>query len=169
MQIYSTTVRSCGNHHYSITLLPLLSYLRKKRQIDRYIYRVLRDDEDPSDGLTAKDPTQTKSIQSHVGCGSRSGYQSQYISCTADYQAAVDWARGRRRRIVQIDTHELMRQSIPIHNLSSADASVLPGVTARNFARRYREVLVERSIPASAIVNSWFIVYNGDPARRCHM
>ena len=160
VQIFSTTVRSCGDYH---------DELRKKRQVDRYIYRVLRNDEDPSNGLTAKDPQQTKSIQSHVGCGSRSGYQSQFISCTADYQAAVDWARGRRRRVVQIDTHELMRQGIPIHNLSDADASVLPGVTARNFAQRYREVLVEVSIPANAIVDSWFIDNNGDPARRCHM
>lgn len=134
---------------------PCRGELRRKRQeTPRYLYRVLRDDENPENGLHPKDPEATKSVQSHVGCGSRNNYRSQYISTTGNIQAARDWAakgNGNNIRIVRIDTEVLRRHNVPIIDLSNANSSVLPGVMARNFAHRYQEVLIEGTIPSEAI------------------
>ena len=47
------------------------------------LYRILRADESCNVGLLAKNPSQSRTVNSHVLCGSRNNYQSQYISTTS--------------------------------------------------------------------------------------
>lgn len=141
----SEGIRSC----------PLTDYddFRKKRAIPRYVYRVLRSDEDPANGLSPKDPTQTRSVQSHVGCGSRSGYTSQYISTSASRDAAIKWANlggNTAGVIVRIDTFQIDSSRL-IDLTDGGDGENLTGVTAINAAICYQEVLIEGFVPAAAI------------------
>lgn len=154
IQIGSTVMRTCHDE------------LRKKRGTapsgnNRYLYRVLREDENTNDDIYAKNMYATKTIQSHVGCGSRPNYESQYISCTTTYQAALEYGRlvvsGRGQSlgtvtIAVINRDALERDGHVVHDLSNAGRDVLPGVMARNFARRYDEALVEHRIPEDYIV-----------------
>lgn len=158
IQIGSTVMRTCYGPH---------DELRKKRGTapsgsNRYLYRVLREDEGASGDIYAKNMYATKTIQSHVGCGSRPNYESQYISCTTTYQAALDYGRlvvsGRGQSvgavtIAVIDRDALERDGHIVHDLSNAGRDVLSGVMARNFAHRYDEALVEHRIPEDYIVD----------------
>ena len=58
-----------------------------KRFLPDTVYRVLRDDEDP-ERIVPKDSTVDKTVLSHVNCGSRPGYKSQFISTSATLAAS---------------------------------------------------------------------------------
>ncbi|KAK3108583.1 hypothetical protein FSP39_011296 [Pinctada imbricata] len=137
---------------------------RNKRAINRYLYRILRDDEDPNMGLRAKNPQATKSIQSHVGCGSKRNYASQYISTTANLKSAKTWAGKANKTVARIDVQLLPPETV-LHDLSKANRTVLPGIMAYNFARKYAEVLIEGFVPPDAI--EVFYTGDSDPPSDC--
>jgi len=115
------------------------------------VYRVVRGDENPRAGLTAKNVSATESIDRHVRFGSKDWFTSQYISTTKDLTVALKWAKESGNRIVAID---LTKVKSVIVDLSTKDARSAAGMTnpvAKNFANKSKEVLIENSIPASAI------------------
>ena len=114
------------------------------------VYRVLRPDEDPS-RIEPKDKTLDKTVLSHVNCGSRPGYESQFISTSATLEASEEYkelaeSRGETGlRICQFVIAAVARKCT-IYDLT--DVNVLNeclgnAVMARNFATKYKEVLLE--------------------------
>ena len=115
------------------------------------VYRVIRSDENPMNGLTAKNPTRGMSIEGHIVSGSRNK-GSQFISTTTDINVANKYALQDGCRIVEIDLNKLP-SNVNIYDLSTAAGrnTYLKGVTAKNFAAKSSEVLLEGYIPSDAI------------------
>jgi len=115
------------------------------------VYRVIRNDENPALGLFAKNPSATYSPEAHIINGSRPGWASQYISTTRDPVIAQFWADKDGCRIVAIDLNKV---NGTVYDFSSRMTrnTWLQGNTARNFAGSSREVLIEGSVPAHAIL-----------------
>lgn len=115
------------------------------------VYRVIRGDENPLNGLTAKNPTRGMSIEGHVTSGSRNK-GSQFISTTTDINVANKYAMKDGCRIVEINLSKLP-SDVSIYDLSTVAgrSTHLKGVTARNFAAKSSEVLLEGYIPSDAI------------------
>lgn len=118
------------------------------------LYRVLRPDEDPSTGISAKDPNAAVPLDQHISQGNNPGFRSQYISTTIDLGVAMKWALPDDLRIAQIDP-ALVEGSII--DVSSREALANQGITWQNkrfaysFALGSREVLIEGFIPPEAI------------------
>lgn len=144
----------------------------------RWLYRILRPDEIKGilskKGITAKDITAKKTIQSHVGCGSGSNYASQFISCTTDIEAALDFGYLTVKNqklpatvyIATISWTALINNNIPVHDLNDAGRDVLTGIMAYNFAHRYHEALVEKHIPQNCITDVKTINITEPPKRK---
>lgn len=122
-------------------------YVGENRQTK--VYRVLRPDENPKQGLFAKNPSRNMTIEGHISSGSRNN-GSQYISTTTDINVARKWAEQDGCRIVEIDLNKV---DSPIYDLSTDEGRnlYLKGVSAKNFAKASSEVLVEGSIPSAAL------------------
>jgi hypothetical protein len=113
---------------------------------DDIVYRVIRPDENPAAGLFAKNPAATYLPDGHIINGSRPGWQSQFISTTKELSVAEAWAAKSGNRIVAID---LRGVSGKVYDFSTGAG--LRGLTARRFAGASAEVLIEGSVPSSAI------------------
>ena len=120
------------------------------RDMPESVYRVLRDDEDPN-SIEPKDKTLDKTVLSHVNCGSRPGYESQFISTSATLEASREYRRLAERRgesdlrICEFQMAAVERKCT-VYDLT--DETVLDeclgnAVMARNFATKYEEVLLE--------------------------
>ena len=125
------------------------------------LYRLLRDNENPSIGLHAKDPFSSISVADHVAFGSH-GIASRYISCSKSLAAIMTFAamsRTHPRRLVEISINEITDSHIKVMDLTDMFtlASYIPSdnIRGRNFATRFQEVLVERHIPADKIVGEF--------------
>jgi hypothetical protein len=116
------------------------------------LYRVLGDDEDPAQGLSPKDPNAKQPIWSHVLNGSKSWYADQYISTSGSLAKALELAAKRvgDRSIVEIDTSQVIGDIIDISTPRAARAQGLKGY-AYGLALRWREVLIQGSVPPEAI------------------
>ncbi|XP_053399852.1 uncharacterized protein LOC128546192 [Mercenaria mercenaria] len=129
------------------------------------LYRVLRDDEDPSKGLTARNPEATDAkVSSHVN-GLK---KSPFISTTASKQAieAFYWLAIKRYKksnksktekkftVVQIDKEKLLEENKNVEVIDLSDDTVrkkyLSGKVL-NYARKYEEVLVKGFVPAKYV------------------
>ncbi len=113
-----------------------------------HVYRVLRDDEDISNGISAKDPSANYEMEGHVLHGSR--IKTQYISASKNLGAAIAnrAAYGKAsQRIVEIDLSQVSGEVVDL----SSECSPLKGRMARRFATASQEVLIVGKIPASAI------------------
>ena len=61
-----------------------------------FVYRVIRPDENPKNGLHAKNPNRGMTIEGHIRNGSRPDFKgSQFISTTTDYNVAREYAEKR--------------------------------------------------------------------------
>lgn len=120
------------------------------------LYRVARSDENPKDGLVAKDPSAEKSVISHVNCGGRSNYKSQFISTTKSldvakrYKAKAEKEGATGLQIVKIDLHALPEGC----NLEIVDLTIkenrdkyLKKAVCHNFAKASEEVLLTCDVP----------------------
>ena len=114
------------------------------------VYRVIRPDEDPAAGLTAKNPDANWSPTGHVNNGSRPGAASQFISTTRDPAVAEKWSAATGNRIVSIDLSKVNGDVLDLSTAAGRD-TYLNGVMAKNFAGSSSEVLVKGSIPPEAI------------------
>ncbi len=115
------------------------------------VYRVIRSDENPVNGLTAINPTRGMTIEGHIATGSRNK-GSQFISTTTDINVANKYALQDGCRIVEIDLNKLP-SNVKVYDLSTVVGrdTYLKGVTAKNFAAKSSEVLLEGYIPSEAI------------------
>ena len=120
------------------------------------LWRILRPDEDPKVGLVAKDPQACKTVISHVNCGSREGYKSQYISTTASYDVALRYkAKGEEKgltglRIAEIDLEDLPETcKLEIVDLTTEENrdKYLGNAVCKNFAKASCEVLLKCNVP----------------------
>jgi hypothetical protein len=115
-------------------------------------YRSLNKGDVPSSGLRAKNPNANYTVEGHVLNASRFGFASQFISTTRSEAIA----RGKYGgdvpggRTVKIDLRQVQGE---VYDLTDSDCldSLVRGSTAKNFARKDQEVLIEGFVPPSAI------------------
>ncbi|XP_062598051.1 uncharacterized protein LOC134259489, partial [Saccostrea cucullata] len=127
------------------------------RRYRAVIALLLRPNEDPSRGLSAKDPSSDVTVEEHVTHGSR-GPASRFISCCKSYSAIERFVANTWTypvRIVQIDIDELDPGIIEIIDLT--DPKIVDvyfnkdNERGRNFASWAEEVLVVGRIPPECI------------------
>ena len=122
-------------------------------QLD-YVYRVLRPDEDPSEGLQARDPNATDVKPSSHVHGQR---RSPFISTCATLEAAEMFASLAKEKGYQ--TGHLVRINIKkLKEMADVEIIVLNeshfsenDARGRNYALKYRQVLIRGEIPAECI------------------
>ena len=114
------------------------------------VYRVIRPDEDPSVGLFPKNPDANVSIDEHVRYGSRPGFESQWISATKNLDVARGWAARSGNRIVSIDLGQVNGEIIDLSTYQDR-AYYLLDWKGRGYAMKSEEVLINGTVPASAI------------------
>ena len=121
-----------------------------------YLYRLLRDDENPQiNGITAFMPNAIMSVHEHVSGGSYTS--SQYISTCATWEAVVEFASRSTtfpRRVATINAQALTSTGVGFIDLTTEEKRwmLLNDDRARNFARKFQEVLIVGEIPPSCIV-----------------
>jgi hypothetical protein len=117
-----------------------------------YVYRVIRPDEMPHKGLTAKMPGDTHyTIEGHILHGNRKSFKgSRFISTTRDLDVAKKYAKQDQRIIVRIDLNQIYSQIYDLSTQAGRD-EYLKGRTSRNWAGKSAEVLIEDFIPPEAI------------------
>jgi RHS repeat-associated protein len=113
-----------------------------------YVYRVLRPDENPKQGIFAKDPMANRTPNAQVLCGSRC--KTQYISTTKSLEIAQNWNQKTGGRIVEIDLNKVHSPTLDLTNPEIAIQYLSPG-RSMNYARSSQEVLIENYIPSSAV------------------
>ncbi len=114
------------------------------------LYRVIRPDENPADGLVAKNPNAEYTVEGHVLHGSKPNFRSQYISTTTDPSVAKKWADKSGNRIVRISPSQVDSLIIDLSTDAGRDVH-LRGIMAKNWAKSSSEVLIKGSVPANAV------------------
>ena len=114
------------------------------------VYRVLRPDEDPADGLFPKDPNAKASIDDHVRFGSKPGYVSQYISATKELDVARAWAAKSGSRIASIDLSQVPGEVTDLSTYENRDWYLLDA-KGRGYAMKSEEVIIRGAIPPAAV------------------
>ncbi|KAK3101051.1 hypothetical protein FSP39_000589 [Pinctada imbricata] len=131
-----------------------------------YLYRLLRFDEDPEKGLTAKAPSANIRLVDHVAYGSR-GRSSQYISTCSNYRSVMELAsicRDGHIRIVKIDLRRLP-SNVRVFDLTSnlnrklnfEDRDGAAYCNANVHAERFSEVVIVGHIPSDCVE----LIYSG--------
>jgi hypothetical protein len=112
------------------------------------LYRATDPNQNCRGGLIAKDPTAKKTVSSHVGCGSRPNYKSQYISFSTSYDIVRDkyWPKKPSgARLIKVDIGKIPSKC-KIYDLTDPDIRekyVGHNPWARNYAKKDCEVLLE--------------------------
>ena len=125
-------------------------------RLGKTLFRLLRPDENPLVGIVAKNPHATKTVLSHVNCGSRLNYKSQYISATTSLPVAQHYkALGEKKgltdlRIAEIDLDALPKScALETVDLTSEENrhKYLGNAVCKNFAKASCEVLLKCDVP----------------------
>ena len=122
------------------------------------LWRLLRPDEDPVVGLTAKDPQASKTVFSHVHCEDQKGYRSQYISTTASYAAAAQDYKAKKEnkgltglRIAKIDLDTLRKpyelELVDLRSSENQDKYLKGAPKCKNIAKASCKVLLKCNVP----------------------
>lgn len=117
--------------------------------ITNALYRILRADESCNVGLLAKDPSQSRTVNSHVLCGGtkRYEYKSQYISTTSSVEVA-NYYRNKfdptlQLQIATIDMTKLHQACVVYDLTTEANRNVyLKGPRSKAYAKASCEVLL---------------------------
>ena len=121
----------------------------KKQSI---VYRVIRNSEKPTEGLTPKNPKAKLPLESHV---IDKDLKTQYISTTTDINIARKWAAKDGKRIVKIDLNKLdeLSDEFSIFDLSTdiGRNMYLKQPKAQAFAKASSEVVIKGNIPSEAV------------------
>lgn len=111
---------------------------------------MLCSDEDPKQGIIAKDPSKHYKPDYHVCFGST--VSTQYISTTADYGLALEWARKTNNRIVSINVRVAMNEGVQVLDLRDRNNIYINGETAKKFAAKSAELLLfGADVPSRAL------------------
>lgn len=101
--------------------------------IPEFIFRVIRDDENPTEGIFCTNPEKSIDPKAHV----HGGYgNSQWVSTTATFVTACGWAQKEQKRIAVINTAVLDLANC--QNLRSGKG--MKG-QAKNWAKSSQEIL----------------------------
>lgn len=112
------------------------------------LYRVIRSEENCDRGLIAKNPSATRTVISHVNCGSRSGYTSQYISFTTSPDVTNKYKTRSGGRVVTVLTSQLPNDCNIFDLTVQANRDMYLGnAVCANFAKSDCEVLLECGSP----------------------
>ena len=132
----------------------------------RYVYRVLRPDEDPNEDITCQAPQSRRTVSEHIETGLKT--PSRFISTTSSFENALKWLRtsdditsrkygNKRTTIVRIDLNKIKQQYPNVAN-SAIDLTsrynrevLLQNEKQKSFAAAYREVLFVDRIPSEAV------------------
>ena len=122
-----------------------------------FLYRLLREDENPMEhGLLPYDDCARISVHQHIENGSR--IPTQFISCSASWEAIVNFARRsdtRPARIAAINVADLEEYGDEVDIYDLTDPSVrcqyLHTKRANNRATKIQEVLIDGDIPLVCI------------------
>jgi len=120
------------------------------------VYRVLRENEDTTNGIVVKDPTATEySIYDHVRFGSQGWFKGPYISTTRSINFARAWATGggANKLVAVVDLDQV---TSPVIDLSTEEAQQAIGFNRQPDLARLslmsQEVLVQGRIDPAAIL-----------------
>ena len=132
----------------------------------RYVYRVLRPDEDPNEDIACQAPQSRRTVSEHIETGLKT--PSSFISTTSSIETALKWLRtsdditsrkygNKRTTIVRIDLNKIKQQYPSVAN-SAIDLTsrynrevLLQNEKQKSFAAAYREVLFVNRIPSEAV------------------
>lgn len=78
------------------------SQLQVDNETPGALFRVLRDHDEPSEGLHSTNSHATLTVEQHVCKGTTSLVQSQFISTTRDLSTALSWVIKERSALVVI-------------------------------------------------------------------
>ena len=129
---------------------------------ENFLYRALRNDEDPYRDIVCKDPNSNRTIDEHVKDGLK--FPSKYISTTAKFDLAQTWIETSVRKsnykrgttIIKIDMKYLKNNYPDLVNsaynfTNDIVRSSFLSKDSCNYARKYEEVVFERFIPSKVI------------------
>lgn len=114
------------------------------------MYRLLRLEENPKEGLFAKDCSSSVSIDTHVTKGSH-GIKSKNISCCRTFAAVKKFARKSGKKIHRIAKIKIKRDKIIDLTEEECLFTYVRNQKGRNFAKCFKEVLIERYVPPECI------------------
>ncbi|XP_067057983.1 uncharacterized protein [Acropora muricata] len=126
--------------------------------LPKYIYRILRLEENP-DKIVAKDPRAQRTVLSHVNCGSRPKYTSQFISTSASLDVAKKYKKkgedkgltGLRICKFEVDKLPTTCQIVDLTTDANRDR-YLGNAVCKNFAKASEEVLLQCAGPIPCTV-----------------
>ena len=116
--------------------------------LGKVIYRVTRPTEltTMTGTIFPKNINLQKTLNSHVGCGSRNGYQSQYISATTSLEVAMKYYNlsPPGTRIVELKEEDVVDNTNEIYDFTSKEQrdNLLTHPMFRNFAAKSKEVVL---------------------------
>ena len=143
-----SAVQQEKNHKLKLTNIINEGRVKRQDDLPPYVYRVIRPEENPDEGLEAKDPSKNYKPSFHICRGST--FPSQYMSATDDLIGARDWASRTNNRVVAIDLRMARDAGLQVGDYRDGGDLTFP--MARNFARRSREILLWGGrIPPDAI------------------
>ena len=125
-------------------------------RFSKQLYRILRRSENPKKGIVAKNPFAGKTVISHVNCGSRPKYESQYISTTASLEVAKYYKEmGKKKGLTRLRIAKIRLDKLPKGcQLKTVDLTTeknrdkyLGNAVCKNFAKASCEVLLECNVP----------------------
>ena len=117
--------------------------------LPEYVYRALRNDENPDEGLVAENPNACVSAEDFIAYGSR--LSTQFIATTASYHVAYHkFGHNGCRTIVKIDVKIAIACGLRCYDFRFGDG--LSSCRAINFATSSDEILFEGGrIPSFAL------------------
>ena len=131
-----------------------------------YVYRALRTDEDPYKNIVSTAPNSKRCIDEHVKDGLK--FPSRYISTSVSFELADKWRTTSYKKnlmkykrgttIVKIDINYIKRNHLHTYNSAydftkRENRNLYLDGRSSGYARGYREVVFDRSIPFQAISN----------------
>lgn len=120
------------------------------------LFRILRPAEIPKIGIVAKNPLAERTVLSHVNCGSRPKYTSQYISTTTSLDVAKYYMEmGEKKGLTGLRIAEIHLDKLPKNcKLEIVDLTTeenrdkyLGKAVCKNFAKKSCEVLLKCDVP----------------------
>ena len=123
-----------------------------------YLYRILRPDENPKE-IVAKNPAAEKTVLSHVNCGGRPQYASQFISTSASLEVAKYYMeKGMEDGLKDLTIGKFQMDKLP-QSCQFVDLTktvkrnfFLGNAVCNNFAKASQEVLLQCDVPIPCTV-----------------
>ncbi|CAE7697653.1 rhsC3 [Symbiodinium sp. CCMP2592] len=135
---------------------------RPGSQPRRVVYRALRDDEDASWGLQARDPHAECSVSFAVEEGSKAARKNQFIHTTTDPKVALYYAEAftmgpRKHQLVKIDLTGFQDDGGQVLDVSTSTGCMRWEITSdkgKFFAMKHKVVLLSGDVEADRVLGT---------------